>query len=63
MPSDGGIEGTRRRGVCVCDRFLGSSFVMLGRGDLEKDVSGRQVGDGTVDKELGLQGFGEGRVR
>lgn len=48
----------------MCDRFLGSSFVMLGRRDLEKDFSGRQVGDGTVEKELGLQGFwgGESKV-
>lgn len=33
---------------------------MLGRGDLEKEFSGRQVSDGGVEKDLGLLGLLEG---
>lgn len=38
----------------MCDRFLGSCFEMPGRGYLENDSSGRQVGDGGVERDLGL---------
>lgn len=40
--------------MCVCDRFLGACFEILGTGFLENDYCGRQVGDGGVEKDIEL---------
>ena len=39
--------------MCVTDSW-GACFEMLGTGFLENDYCGRQVGDGGVEKDIGL---------
>ena len=57
LPSHQGIEdsesGPGLGCVCVTDSW-GACFEMLGTGFLENDYCGRQVGDGGVEKDIGL---------